>query len=64
MQCFSENMMYIFLAHFIVYFSTNFNIWSDAAFSKTVIPLKKHLIGQTMLYNIPLNDTEQIFIAP
>ncbi len=64
MQCFSKNMMDIFLAYFIVYSSTNFYVWSDAAFSKTVIPLKKHLIGQTMLYNIPLNDTEQVFISP
>lgn len=64
MQCFSKNMMNIFLAYFIVYFSADFNIWSDAAFAKTMIPLKKHLIGQTMLYNISLNDTKQVFISP
>ena len=56
MQSFSKNMMNIFFGHLVVYFASDFQIWTNIALSEAMISLEQYLFGETMLNDITLND--------
>jgi hypothetical protein len=57
-------MMNVLLTYLIVYLTANLNVGADAAIAKTMVSLEKNLFPKSVLENITLNDSEQVFIPP
>jgi hypothetical protein len=56
--------MDVFLADLVIYLTTNFQVRTNMAFTKAVVPFKGNLIGKPMLGYVTLNNFQQTFISP
>jgi hypothetical protein len=57
-------MLNVLLTYLIVNLTANLNVRADAAIAKTMVSLEKNLFPKSVLENITLNDSEQVFIPP
>jgi hypothetical protein len=57
-------MMNVLLTYLVVYLAANLNVGADAAIAKAMVPLEKNLFRESVLVNITLYDSEQVFIPP
>jgi hypothetical protein len=64
MKCFSKDMMDILLVDLVIYLSPDFEIRTGAAIPKTMITPEENFIRQSVLADIPLNNSQQGFIPP